>query len=600
MGNTFISGNVLWFCVVFLITQASFVQKSEPSQSTLSTHLKNARENKEYGRIAYYSYELGKLFYDQNKFEQAQEYLDEAISNAKKADDFIIEYLAYQLDGSIYLETNDASKASNQFQRSLKAAQEINREEYIVEALIDLSKTYILQNRAKRSVPHLEEALSLSIRNDDIITQLDCYELLVEVYDAQGNSEKANEYQALYDNIIKNKEKASLTDQQLKQLENQVKQADQEKRSVRHKLSNQSKALRKTEDSLLATKYSLEATEQSLKLSQQMSENQKLQIELLNTDKELNELRIKDQNEQLKYAALTRNFIIVGVLLAGALVLVTILGYKRKLKANQEINRQNKSIQSSINYAKRIQEAMLHRNDVFKELVPESFVLYKPRDVVSGDFYWISEIKNWYDPDIVISAVDCTGHGIPGAFMSMIGMNALNGIISQGIAESNQILNTLDKEIKSALQQDQTGNKDGMDIALCIYRKEKDIVEFSGAKNPLIYIQNNELHQIKGDRNSIGGGGQNNEQEFTKHTVVIDQPTTFYIYSDGYQDQFGEVTNKKFMTKKFKQLLFDIHQLPMHEQKTMLDQKIEEWRGSGKQTDDILVIGFKLDVNFED
>jgi serine phosphatase RsbU (regulator of sigma subunit) len=291
-------------------------------------------------------------------------------------------------------------------------------------------------------------------------------------------------------------------------------------------------------------------------------------------------------------------------MMGGGLVLVLILGYRKKIEANKEIDRQNKKINGSINYAKRIQEAMLHRGDLRESLIPDSFILFKPRDSVSGDFYWISEIKSWYDPDVVIAAVDCTGHGIPGAFMSMIGLNSLNQIIGEGIAETDQILYQLDKTIYSALQQETTGNKDGMDVALCIHRKEKNVLEFSGAKNPLVYIQNNELFQIKGDVHPIGGPRKstkksNGEKSFKKHIVPIDQPTMIYLFSDGYQDQFGGEENMKFMTKRFKNLLLEIHQKPVEEQKEILDQTIVEWMGDQRQTDDILVMGIRLNNDLE-
>ncbi len=157
------------------------------------------------------------------------------------------------------------------------------------------------------------------------------------------------------------------------------------------------------------------------------------------------------------------------------------------------------SIKSSINYAKRIQEAMLPKHELQKRLLPDSFILLKPRDSVSGDFYWFTEMKSWYNPDVIFTVADCTGHGVPGAFMSLIGINALNGIINKGIAETDQILSELHQEIRTALQQETTGNNDGMDVALCIYRKEKNTLEFSGAKNSLIYIQDNKLFQVKGE-----------------------------------------------------------------------------------------------------
>jgi len=215
---------------------------------------------------------------------------------------------------------------------------------------------------------------------------------------------------------------------------------------------------------------------------------------------------------------------------------------------------------------------------------------------VSGDFYWFKEIKNGAsEKDFAFAAVDCTGHGVPGAFMSMIGMNALNSITSKGITNPDQILNSLHTEIRTALHQEETGNNDGMDVALCVFRKQKNVLEFSGAKNPLVYIQNNELTQIKGDIHPIGGSKSIPDMAFKKHKITLDKPTTVYLFSDGYRDQFGGKDNTKFMSKKFTRLLLEIHNLPMEKQKELLDIAIEEWKGKNVQTDDILVMGVKLE-----
>src|SRR5690606_5962002 len=168
-----------------------------------------------------------------------------------------------------------------------------------------------------------------------------------------------------------------------------------------------------------------------------------------------------------------------------------------------------------------------------QKIFKNAFILFKPRDSVSGDFYWFTDIKNGTsnNGDIAFAAVDCTGQGVLGAFMSMIGINALNGLVNKGVIETNKMLDSLDHEIRTALQQDSSGNNDGMDIALCIYRKSRKVIEFSGAKNPLVYIQDNELFQIKGDIHSIGGIKHKNEFLFKKHEIAIDKPTVVYLFS---------------------------------------------------------------------
>ena len=172
----------------------------------------------------------------------------------------------------------------------------------------------------------------------------------------------------------------------------------------------------------------------------------------------------------------------------------------------------------------------------------------------------------------------------------------MNGLVSRSIAHTDGLLNGLDQEIRIALQQDVSGNNDGMDVGLCIYRPREKLLQFSGAKNPLIYVQNKELFKVKGDAHSIGGKKRSGGSfSFKKHEIKIDKPTVVYLFSDGYKDQFGGKENSKFLNKNLHKLLLDIHSLPMHEQKSILEMTINEWKGAHEQTDDILVMGLKLE-----
>jgi serine phosphatase RsbU (regulator of sigma subunit)/tetratricopeptide (TPR) repeat protein len=259
---------------------------------------------------------------------------------------------------------------------------------------------------------------------------------------------------------------------------------------------------------------------------------------------------------------------------------------------SEELDLAYNNIKASITYAKRIQNAILPPISLIQQYLEESFVLYKPRDIVSGDFYWFAPISQQYS---VIAAVDCTGHGVPGAFMSMIGDAILTQIvIEKGILSPDLILHELDKGVRLALRKGESDAKDGMDMSLCVIDKEAKIAAFAGAMNPMCFVQNGELHEIKADKRAIGGEGAEGFS-FTKHTIDISIPTTIYLYTDGFQDQFGGAQGRKFMVKRFRELLFEIHQKPINEQKQLLDDTIENWRGSTqKQIDDILVMGIKL------
>jgi len=248
-------------------------------------------------------------------------------------------------------------------------------------------------------------------------------------------------------------------------------------------------------------------------------------------------------------------------------------------------------LSDSIHYAQRIQQAILPTQEKFKQLLPESFIFFKPRDVVSGDFYFLEEMEN----KIILTAIDCTGHGVPGAFMSLIGNDILTEIvINQKTTEANKILGKLHRGIRFLLRQEETKNHDGMDMALVIIDKKDKTIEFAGAKNPLLYIQNEELHKIKADIMPIGGEQREIERVFTLHKIDISEPTTFYLFSDGFQDQFGGPKGKKFMTKHFRELLFKIHQKPMQEQKQILENTLQNWIDKEEQVDDILVVGVRV------
>lgn len=263
-------------------------------------------------------------------------------------------------------------------------------------------------------------------------------------------------------------------------------------------------------------------------------------------------------------------------------------------KQKEELSIKNKSIFDSINYAKRIQEAMMPSEYLFKKLLTDSFIYYKPKDIVSGDFYWIAEKNN----KIFVAAADCTGHGVPGAFMSIIGFDLLRNITKeQGIEDPAQILNLLNEGITETFSKNVADKtvKDGMDVALCVIDRDNFILEYSGAINPLYLVRNNQIITVRGNRFSIGMADENSVSEkFESHTVPLKENDVVYIFSDGFADQFGGPFGKKYKFSRFRQLLLTIHSLPMKKQKAFIDENLNNWKGDLEQVDDILVIGIKI------
>ena len=264
------------------------------------------------------------------------------------------------------------------------------------------------------------------------------------------------------------------------------------------------------------------------------------------------------------------------------------------LEQKNTIEQKNKEITGSIEYARRIQTALLPKEEQFNQAFSDHFILFKPRSIVSGDFYWIHTLGK----RIYVTAADCTGHGVPGAFMSMLGISSLNEIVSnhQGTPENAAvILNRLRETVKNSLHQ--TGKrdltKDGMDISFCVIDLEKGLVDFAGAFNPLYVFREGVFEKFSGDR-MPAGIYHTEKSSFTNHRFEIKSGDTLYLFSDGYVDQLGGPHNKKFKPINFMRLLSDIQHLPMDGQKQMLEEQFEEWKGHNFQVDDVIVLGIKI------
>lgn len=276
------------------------------------------------------------------------------------------------------------------------------------------------------------------------------------------------------------------------------------------------------------------------------------------------------------------------------------LKLKRSLKIIAE---KNKQITDSINYAKRIQEAKLSKREDIYSLFPNSFLLFKPKDIVSGDFYYFQKSVRNEDNEtgekteiIFIAAADCTGHGVPGALMSMIGYEKLNEAVLK-TNDTSEILSQLNIGIKKSLRQTSSHDStpDGMDIALCSLDTKKRIIKYAGANRPIWIMRKDfsTVEEIKATKKAIGGF-TDDSQQYVTHDLQLNDGDTFYIFSDGYTDTFSGKNSKKITTKKFKQILYDIRHQTMPEQEQHLEEFVENWKDGTEQIDDILVIGVRL------
>lgn len=380
-------------------------------------------------------------------------------------------------------------------------------------------------------------------------------------------------------------------------------------------------ATNKTQKSIEAIKIKLKyAEEQKKKLEKSLNKTSSSTTQLL-SEKDKIEHSIRDlMVEKTKMEGEKKRFEDKNK----KMWLMSVAIHKEKERINQlrlEIEEKHQSIIDSVNYAKRIQEAILPpKVEIYKHL-PQSFVLFKPRDIVSGDFYWFRSPRN--EEKVIIAAVDCTGHGVPGAFMSMIGNTLLNEIVGlKGIDEPALILNHLNEAVRSSLKQDQleSESRDGMDVAMVAIDFNKMEVQYSGANRPLYLLRGDNnmaegvtdvdaavsdslligvtdvelIEEIKANKFPIGGLAMDEEKLFTNHVIPVKKGDTIYLFTDGYADQFGGDQGRKLMTKKFKKILRAIQNKPMEEQETYLGNFIDEWRGGHEQVDDVLVIGIRI------
>jgi len=535
--------------------------------------------------------------------------------------------ILYTNIGMIDVDQENYSEAISYFEKCLTINRQQNRKPEITSTLINIANAYKDSDHPKQALKPAEEANSIAKEINDPKLLRNTYSLLSEIYDALGDANKSAEYFSLYTAFSRKiqRDEVQKKEAQAKELVNQA----------QSQLSEIKTQKELTEQELQAKQQALETVSDSLAKAELLTQEQQMEINLLNKEKQLQEITIKNQK-------LVRNIFIVIILAVLGIVIMITRYYLQKKKSNeklekqnreiaaqrdlieaksnellvamQQIEKQNRDITSSINYAQRIQEALLPTYDMLIPTINDAFILFHPREIVSGDFYWFSgytgsksiktssnrhfiQLPNKVENEsgFLIAAVDCTGHGVPGAFMSMIGLNLLDTLARSGITSPNEMLNEMHRYVRYLLKQENNDSRDGMDMALCNIKNNGQTIEFAGAKNPLYYITNGELFQIKGDPVPIGGLQKEDKREFTLHTINIDSPTSFYIFSDGFIDQFGGSDGQKFSSKRFKELLMKIHDLPMLQQQEILETTLEEWRGVEYQPiDDVLIVGFRL------
>ncbi len=564
------------------------------------------RQNKQVA-IAVYLLNIGEIYQEKGEYAKAIDYEEQSMAISKKIK-HMDDCIAFSLGiiGQCYDAQGQPQKAISNMRQTIQIFEKIGDKASLAEYLVDIGNVYAKVQQDEQAVRQFEKAIQVAKEIEDKNWERYAHLGLAEMYAKQKNFDKAYFHHVQYtslNSLIFNEDNATRITQMQSLYESDKKEAEIEMLTMKNKVSEEESRVAKLFSYFFLSIFLFAGV--LLFVLYKNNRNKQKANQLLTIKN--NEIELKNTElEQQKEEILTQRDLLEGQ----NVILHT--QQKELQERNDEIEKQRNDITASINYAKRIQTAILPDIALVKEILPQSFIFYKPRDIVSGDFYYFTTIqeasvrqhdgKRTPSTKLILAAVDCTGHGVPGAFMSMIGDAMLNQIINiQRVTSPDIILNELHRGVRLMLKQEEGENRDGMDIGICTIDLDERTLEFAGARNSLYVItapssslEKSILQEIKAEKFSIGGYQHENERIFKKTIIKLDKPTTFYLTSDGYKDQFGSTEGKKFSPRRFREMLENIHTLGMEAQHEVLAQTFDEWKGNEAQIDDVLVIGIKL------
>lgn len=508
---------------------------------------------------------------------------------SKLAEDSLRSLFGEDFQDSVIIESSDKyldlySEALRYHNEALKVWEELGNTTKIIGCYLNIGTAYVLSGKPTLALEPLEKAQELNLELNNKAKQATIHVLLGQVYLAYENYTMAEDYLNSALDLAIETGRSEIQMNIYRKLSELY-----EKRKNHVRALEYYKLYFATNDSLNQEKRRKAIADMQVKYETEATEKENA---LLLAQSQLSETKLKQQR-----IILIITIIAIGVFIVMMVQLIRQNNLKKKAnleleQKNELITEQKKEITDSIQYASRIQNAMLPPGDYMDKLMPERFIIFMPRDIVSGDYYYITE----KDGKIICVAADCTGHGVPGAFMSMLGIAYLNEIISKHASlHANEVLDELRNHVINSLHQ--TGkegeSQDGMDVALYILDPKTKKLEFSGANNSLLVMRNGEMIEFKADKMPIGIHTRFRES-FTRHNLDLQKGDMVYTFSDGYPDQFGGPNHKKFMIKNFKKLLQEIHTKPADEQKKILEKTLKEWMADTAQVDDILIIGVRI------
>ncbi len=504
---------------------------------------------------------LGNVEAELHNYDSALYYFGKSLTLSEKYKDFHFQVFSLMNIGDVYIRMKDYPKALDYTLRSIAIAEKNEGERRNPKLYLNLGLIYTGLKEFKLAHSNYEKSLKMEegIKNPDEYRQI--YDGLSKLYAAELNYKKAYEYHQLYtyysDSVYNSENLQTLSD--------------------------------------IKTNYEVQKKEEEFKLQ---AEKEQLR----------NEVELRKQK-------VIQISLLIGFIMLSILAFFIFRSYRIKKKANDVITKQKEEIETkkaeledayteikdSINYAKRIQDASLPSMEKLKDAFPDSAIVYRPKNVVSGDFYYFNEIEENNKRSFILAVCDCTGHGVPGAFMSMIGIEQLNKIIGERkIYKPSLILDELHNGVRAALKQDVNESRDGMDVVLCrITLGENEVaVEYAGANRPLWIFRKGAagyvFEEVKADKRAIGGLETSGKQQFTNQELRLKKGDTLYCTSDGYADQFGGDKGKKLMVKQFQSLLLEISEHAMSIQEKEIIDNYKTWKGKLEQVDDVCIIGIKF------
>lgn len=535
------------------------------------------KRNKDFYSLSYDYAFMGRAYSAMEDYDNALDYIDSALTLLKDIDHPHAMAEFYVEKGSVYRKAGNPGKAMESYNKALTINQELGLKMEMAKCLDSVGTVLFYDDK------NISKAIEIFTRE---------LELSQEISDSTGMANSHFQLGALFKTI----EKFQNAERHLLDAENISKIIKNNK--VWSKTCQQLSELYAAIDSTKLSAHYLELFD-SLEMADYGKMKYKYETAKMEKEAQLQELQLQQKQFQL-YAS-----IIIAILLF-LLSLWIFNFYRQKKKANEqlevankEINLQksiiehkNKDIVDSINYAKRLQLAILPSDDDFKKILPDAFVFYNPKDIVSGDFYFLDKVGD----NIFFAVADCTGHGVPGAFVSFVGHKALDHAISDlGLTDPGKILDTVRTEVEHTFDKNEKGEvKDGMDISLGVLNSKTGELHFAGAHHTLYRVTKNEdvaLVEIKGNRHAVGAG--QGKEPFTTQQVTVKKGDMIYFSSDGYSDQFGGADGKKFKTSQFKKLLLEIYDKPVATQKELLANAHNNWKGAHEQVDDVCVMGVR-------